>query len=103
MELKRAIGRVSNRMANFDVRFACLNDYGESIEYIAPLKDMAFAWKHSDESFLVPENGAIIRGLMFVDQEGAVIMVNSQDTSETTFEDLMRMVFGQDRNVKEEI
>lgn len=103
MELRRAIGRVSNHMANFDVRFTCIDDYGESIEYIAPLKDMAFAWKHSDGHSFMPENGAIIRGLMFVDQEGAMIMVNSQDTSETTFEDLMRMVFGQDGKKKEEI
>lgn len=95
MELRRAIGRVSNRMANFDVRFTCIDDYGESIEYIAPLKDMAFAWKHSDGHSLLPENGAIIRGLMFADQDGAVIMVNTQDTMCTTFEDLMRMVLGQ--------
>ena len=96
MELKRAIGRVSNHMANYDVRFTCLDDYGECFEYIAPLKDMAFAWKHNATEFLMPENGSIIHGLMFVDQEGVVIMVNSKDTQEMTFEDLMRMVFGQD-------
>lgn len=96
MELKRAIGRVSNHMANYDVRFTCLDDYGECFEYIAPLKDMALAWKHDDSDFLMPENGAIIRGLMFVDQDGAVIMVNTQDTMCMTFENLMRMVLGQE-------
>ena len=96
MELKRAIGRVSNHMANYDVRFTCLDDYGECFEYIAPLMDMALAWKHDDSDFLMPENGAIIRGLMFVDQDGAVIMVSTQDTMCMTFENLMRMVLGQE-------
>ena len=96
MELRRAIGGVSNHMANYDARFVCLDFNGEGYEYIVPLKDMAFAWKHNDTEFLMPENGSIIHGLMFVDQEGAVIMVNSKDTQEMTFVDLMRMVFGQD-------
>ena len=94
MELRRAIGRVSNHMANYDARFVCLDFSGESYEYIVPLKDMAFAWKHNDTEFLMPENGSIIHGLMFVEQDGAVIMVNTQDIRGLTFEDLMNMVFG---------
>lgn len=94
MELNRAIGLVSNHLANYDVRFVCLDFNGSNYEYIASLKDMVFAWKHNDTNVLMPENGSIIHGLMFVDHEGDVIMVNTQDMIGLTFDDLMNMILG---------